>query len=95
LLAPQAEKKGLGILRRKRPPPELGARGPFPITTRSLESQGIVIETAEIGDLALEKSEERRNGKIEREVKKSVGESFALLPEDTTYRKSSETIDVV
>jgi hypothetical protein len=95
LLAPQVEKKGLGILRRKRPPPELGVRGPFPITTQSLENQGIVIETAEISDLALEKSEEKWHGKIEREEEKSVGESFALLPEDTSYKKPSETIDVV
>jgi hypothetical protein len=95
LLAPQVEKKGLGILRRKRPPPELGVRGPSPITTRSLEDQGIVIETAETSNLTLEKSEEKRHGKTEREVEKSVGESFALLPENTSYKRPKETIDIV
>jgi hypothetical protein len=62
---------------------------------RSLEKQGIVIETAEICDLTLEKSEERRHGKIEREVEKSVGESSALLPENTSYKSPNETIGIV
>jgi hypothetical protein len=52
-LVPEVEKKGLGILRRKRPSLEMGMRGPSPITAQRLKYQGIVVETAKIEDLAV------------------------------------------
>jgi hypothetical protein len=78
--AREVEKKDLGILGRKRPPPEMGVRGPSPITTQRLKDQGIVIETMEIEDLAVERTRTRLAEGNDEEIKKSVGENFALLP---------------
>jgi hypothetical protein len=89
------EKRGLRILRRKQPTPEIGVRGPSPITTQRLKDQGIVVETTEFEDLAVECTRMRLAEGTDREIKKSVEENFALLPENFSHEMPTETVDVL
>jgi hypothetical protein len=94
-LATEVEKKGVGILRRKRPPPEMGVRGPSAITTQRLKDQGIVVKTMEIEDLAVERTRTRLAKKNDDKIAKSVGENFALLPEKSSHETLTEKVDVL
>jgi hypothetical protein len=96
-LAPEVEKRGLEIIRRKWPLSEMGVRilRPSPTTTQRLRDQGIEVETTEIEDLASERTRMRLVEGTDRETKKSVGENFSLLPGNSNHEMPTETVDVL
>jgi hypothetical protein len=92
-LAPEAEKKGLKIIRRKRPLLEMGVRGPSPTTTQRLKNQGIVVENTEIEDLTVKRAKTRLEGENAGKTMGSVGENFAVLPGNSS--RVAPTIETI